>query len=93
MARAGRVGVGQLVDQQHGGLARQRGIEVELGQRAAAVGDLAQRQGIEPASSAAVSPRPWVSTTPISTSRPALRSRCAALSMAQVLPTPALAPK
>ncbi|MNS73633.1 hypothetical protein D3C72_1070800 [compost metagenome] len=48
VARAGRVGVGEFVDQQHGGLARQCGVEVELRERAAPVGQLAQRQRVEP---------------------------------------------
>ncbi len=46
-----------------------------------------------PASSAAVSLRPWVSTTPIRISSPCARSRCASVSMANVFPTPAQAPK
>ena len=39
MARAGRVGVGQLVDQDQGRRGGQGGIEVELAQRLAAVGE------------------------------------------------------
>jgi hypothetical protein len=48
VARSRGVGVGQFVDQQHGGPAREGGVEVELGERAAAVGQLAQRQRVEP---------------------------------------------
>ena len=65
MARARRVGVRQFVDQQHRGLARQRGVEVELG-AACGRGTAPARSGScsRPASSAAVSLRPCVSTTP-----------------------------
>jgi len=42
---------------------------------------------------AAVSSRPWVSTTPTSGALPSACSLRAAASIAQVLPTPADAPK
>ncbi len=48
---------------------------------------------VSPSSSAAVSLRPCVSTTPITTSSPCARSRCACASIAPVFPTPAQAPK
>ncbi len=71
VARAGRVGVRQLVDQDQRRLARQRGVEVELA-RASGPGSrwLCGGSSGRPSSSAAVSLRPWVSTTPTSTSRP-----------------------
>lgn len=47
---------------------------------------------VSPSSSAAVSSRPCVSTTPITTSSPCARSRCACASIAS-FPTPAQAPK
>ena len=47
VARAGRVGVRELVDEQQRGLARERGVEVELLERAAAVLDALARQDLE----------------------------------------------
>ncbi len=47
----------------------------------------------KPASSASVSPRPWVSTTPATTCTPWRCWACAACSMAKVLPTPGAAPR
>ena len=43
----GDVGVRELVDQQQRRLARERGVEVELRQRAVAVRHLLQRQALE----------------------------------------------
>ncbi len=82
VARAGGVGVGQLVDQEHRRLAGEGGVEVELAQRDAAVLDAARRQDLQPSSSASVSVRPWVSTTPTTTSTPRRCSSRAASSMA-----------
>ena len=47
MARAGHVGVRQLVDQDQCGLALQRRVDVELPERAVAVAHLLQRQDLE----------------------------------------------
>ena len=47
MARAGRVGVRQLVHQRELGSPRQHGIHVHLGQRGAAIGDLPARDHLE----------------------------------------------
>ena len=73
MARAGRVGVRQLVDQhQRRACAPARASRSNSLQRAAAVRRRSCAAACSrPASSAAVSLRPWVSTTPTSTSRPA----------------------
>jgi hypothetical protein len=73
VAAAGRVGVGQLVDDHHtSGRRASIGVEVELGRGPGATG---ARQDLEPLQpiSAAVSARPWCSTSPITTSRPASR--------------------
>ena len=48
VTRALHVAVRQLIDQQYTGLARQRRIKVKLLQRAAPVGDVFQRQLLEP---------------------------------------------
>ncbi len=47
VARAGRVGVGELVEEQDPRAPRQRGVEVELLEDPAAVGDAAARQHLE----------------------------------------------
>ncbi len=47
MTRTGHVGMRKLIDEDQRGLARQRGIQVELGQGAAAVLDPARRQGLQ----------------------------------------------
>ena len=47
VARAGRVGVGQLVDQHQGGPARQRRVEIELLERGTAVLDRPARQDLQ----------------------------------------------
>ena len=66
MAAARRVGVGQLVDQHQARPAREDGVEVHLLERAALVVDAARRgMTSSPSSSASVSARPCVSTTPI----------------------------
>ena len=75
MAAFGRVGVSELVDDDQLGLARQRGVDVEFLDDAAAVVDDAARQDLEPSSSAPVSARPWVSTRPTTTSTPSSLSR------------------
>jgi hypothetical protein len=49
MARTGDVGMGQLVHQDQGRAPRQGGVEVELLQHLAAIGNLARRQAFEPA--------------------------------------------
>ena len=48
MPAVGRVGVGELVDDDQLGLARERRVEIEFLERAAAVFDLAPRQDFEP---------------------------------------------
>ena len=83
VARAGRVGVREFVDQEQRRAARERGVEIEFAQRAAAVLDFPAAAALRgPRSSAAVSLRPWVSTTPTTTSVPERACRCAAASMA-----------
>ena len=47
VARAGRVGVRELVDDDQAGLARERGVEVELLELDAAIGDAAAGQDLE----------------------------------------------
>ena len=70
MARPRDVGVRKLVDQDQRRPPRQCGVEIES-ERLAAVAT-PQRQHLQTASSAAVSARPWVSTTPATTSLPAV---------------------
>ena len=48
VARTGRVGVGELVDDDQAGFAREGGVEVELLQLHAAVGDALARQDLQP---------------------------------------------
>jgi hypothetical protein len=74
--------VRKLVDEQQRRLARERSVEIELFQRASAVVDLASRRDLEPGGEPAVSWRPCVSTTPITTSRPCSRWRRASASIA-----------
>ena len=88
------IGVGQLVDQQNGGTAGERGIEVELMQGDAAILHRAAGQDFETGKeSLGFRPRRWVSTTPTTTSTPSARLTRASSSMAKVFPTPGLAPK
>ncbi len=75
------IGVGQLVQQEECGTPRKRGVEVELLQPRAAIVDDATRDGLQPSISRAVSTRPWVSTTPTTTSTPSARLPRAASSM------------
>ena len=61
---------------------REHGVEVELGERPAAILDLLPRQDLEVGQSAAVSARPCVSTMPTTTSTPPALRRRACSSMA-----------
>ena len=83
--RAGRVGVGELVDEHDLGLAGEHRVEVHLVEPGVPPTD---RRGTtsSPASSSAVLARPWVSTSPTTTSVPRSRRRWASPSMAKVLP-------
>jgi hypothetical protein len=73
MAAAGRVGMGELVDEDERGAPRQDRIEVHLVEGAALVVDeRGAGRSRSPSSSACVSLRPWVSTTPITTSTPSV---------------------
>ena len=47
MARAGDVGVRQLIHQDQRGLARERTVQIELGQHLAAIGHLLERQALK----------------------------------------------
>jgi len=93
VARAGHVAMGQFIHQHHGGMAAQGGVEVEFAERELA---MLQRgagqlfQAMEPLGGFRAA---MGFHHPASTSRPRATSRCAAASMAQVLPTPALEPK
>ena len=82
MARSVDVGVRELVDQDQRRTTLERGIEVELGELRALILDFLARQDVDARSSASVSLRPWVSTTPTTTSLPSLRSARAAASIA-----------
>ena len=89
---AGRVGVGELVDERDLGLA---GEHARRGpSRRAGRGD-ATGAGRPPArrAASAVLARPWVSTSPTTTSVPRSRRRRASPSIANVLPTPGAAPR
>ena len=70
VAAAGRVGVGELVDQRDLGPAGEEPVEVHFLERVALVLDALARQDVRPSSSASVSLRPWVSTTPTTMSTP-----------------------
>jgi hypothetical protein len=62
MAHAGRVGVGQFVDQHQLRFPRQDGVQVHFLQHRPAIFDFAPWRCSIPASRASVSARPWVST-------------------------------
>ena len=72
----------------------QHRVDVEFGELAAAVVDVAGAGSISmPSSSSAVFLRPCVSTTAATTSVPRSSRRCASPSIAYVLPTPGAAPR
>jgi hypothetical protein len=74
MAAAGRIGVGELVDQHERGPARDDGVEVHLVERSGPCSRPALRGTTsKPSTSACGLRRPWVSTTPITTSTPSAR--------------------
>ena len=81
MAAAGDVGVRELVDQNEFRPAREDGVEIHLLEHVVLIVD--PRRGIisSPSSSASVSARPCVSTTPTTMSAPSLRTACAASSI------------
>ena len=81
MAAAGRVGVGEFVDQRELRTARDQRVEVHLLEDLILVLDALARQDFKASSSASVSARPWVSTTPTTTSMPALSLACALCSI------------
>ena len=82
MAAAGRVGMGEFVDQRDLRTARDQRVEVHLLDDLVLVLDAACAEGLRgPCSSASVSARPWVSTTPTTTSTPAFRLACALCSI------------
>ena len=71
VARAGHVGVRELVDEHPLGLAGEDRVDVHLLERDAAVLDLLARHDLEVARAApAVFGRPWVSTYPTTMSLP-----------------------
>ena len=74
VAAAGRIGMGELVDQRDLRAARDDGVEVHLLERSGR-GSRCRLRGMtsSPRTSASVSARPWVSTKPTTTSMPALR--------------------
>ena len=69
--RAGHVGVGQFVDDDHFRLACQDGVEIHLFDVQTAIGNFSRGTTSSPSSKADVSTRPWVSTNPTTTSTPA----------------------
>ena len=69
-ARARGVGVGVLVDEHDLGPAGEDGVDVHLVQHRAAVLDLPARHHLEIADLVGGLRRPWVSTTPMTTSVP-----------------------
>ena len=82
MAAAGCVGMGKFVDQRDFRVARDQRVEVHLLDGLVVVLDPPARQTPQGrASSASVSARPWVSTTPTTTSTPALSLACALCSI------------
>ena len=82
VAAARRVGVGELVDQRDLRPARDQRIEVHLLERSGPCISIRLRGSTSsPCSSASVSARPWVSTTPTTTSTPAFFLACALCSI------------
>ena len=82
MLAAVDVGVRQFIHQHHLRLARQDGIDVHLFEHRALVFELLSRYRLQPRWPVRQSPaRPWVSTTPITTSSPRLCRRMPSLSM------------
>ena len=70
VARTVSVAVRQFIHQHQRRVARQRGVEIEFMHQPAAMLDAFCGSSVRPSSRAAVSLRPWVSTTPTSTSSP-----------------------
>lgn len=70
MAAALCIGVGEFVDQHEIRPAGEDAVEVHFLERPALVADFDAGMISKPATSASVSLRPWVSTTPMTTSRP-----------------------
>ena len=70
VARPRRVGVGVLVDQDHAGTTAQDRIDIHLVKDGAAIFDSDARHHLEVAELSQVCSRPWVSTTPTTTSAP-----------------------
>ena len=93
VAGAGHVGVGQLVDQGQVGPAGEDRVDVHLLEDGVPVGDELAGTTSRSCTWAAVASRPWVSTSPTTTSVPRSRRRRPSLSMAKVLPTPGAAPR
>ena len=92
MPAARRVGVRQFIDQRQLWASCQQGVEIHLLQHAPLYSTRCRGITSMPSSSASVSFRPWVSTTPTTTSMPSCKRALAAVSISYVLPTPGAAP-
>ena len=82
MAAARRVGMGQFIDDDDARLAGQRRVEIEFLDGRPWYSTCRRGSTSRPSSSAAVSPRPWVSTRPTTISTPSAFRRRARASMA-----------
>ena len=82
MAAAGRVGVGEFVDEGDLRPARDQRVEIHFLERLVLVAEPLARQHFETAAAGLRSPPvPWVSTTPTTTSAPAFLLACALCSI------------